>query len=42
MNVTFADIFKAWDRFAAALFVTFPRKLEQTRKWRNRYMDAVR
>lgn len=42
MNVTFADIFKALDRLMTALFVGLPRKLDRTRQWRNRYMDAVR
>lgn len=42
MNVQFADIFKAWDRFVTALFRTYPKKLDETRKWRNRFMDAVR
>lgn len=42
MNVIFKDIFKAWDSLARALFQTYPRKLDQTRKWRNRFMDAVR
>lgn len=42
MNTTFADIFRAFDRLVTALFVGHPRKLDNTRKWRNRYIDAVR
>lgn len=42
MNQTFADVFRAFDRLVTALFVGFPRKLDRTRQWRNRYMDAVR
>jgi hypothetical protein len=42
VNVLFGDIFKAWDRLAVALFRTYPHKLDQTRRWRNRFLDAVR
>jgi hypothetical protein len=42
LKVAFADIFKAWDRFATMLFVTLPRRLDTGRKWRSRFMDAVR
>lgn len=42
MNVRFRDIFRAWDRFATALFVNLPRKFDAGRKWRSRFMDAVR
>ncbi len=42
MNVIFRDLFRAWDRLSTAIFQTYPRKLDETRKWRNRFMDAVR
>lgn len=42
MNTPFADIFRALDRLVTACFVGLPRKLERTRRWRNRYIDAVR
>lgn len=42
MNARFADLFKAWDRFATALFAVLPRRMDQGRRWRQRFMDAVR
>lgn len=42
MNVIFADMFRALDRLAFALFQSYPRRLDETRKWRNRYSDAVK
>lgn len=38
----FADIFKAWDRLATALFVTLPRRLAKAQKFRNAYLNAVK
>lgn len=42
MNTTFSDIFKAWDRFARALAITYVIRLENARRWRSRFVDAVR
>jgi len=42
VNTTFADLFRGWDRLVTALFQTYPRKLDEARKWRNRFLDAVR
>ena len=35
------DIYKAWDRFARAAYVTLPAQLDRARGFRNRYLRAV-